>query len=197
MRQAIRSPWVRSPGPAPTRRSRRSRRSPVPARCPWPEATAAPRDETRRIPCRSGAGPAATIETDAPLLAVALSHYMEAEGITWDQLATNLGCTTESLDAVAMCRPPRKDHFSADVTSIAGKFVDAKRLLPLLRRLQIIEAFRQEDTFQAAGSRQDVGLLLAARDRDEEISAKVATDVEPIETPTVSASSDSEIGKPQ
>src|SRR5258708_7434117 len=92
------------------------------------------------------------IETDAPLLAVALHRYIEAEGLTWDQLAADLGCTKADLDAVAMCRPPRRDHFSADVTAIADQFIEVMRLLPLLRRLQVLEAFRQEDSFQTTSS---------------------------------------------
>jgi hypothetical protein len=133
------------------------------------------------------------IETDAPLLAVALHRYIEAEGLTWEQLARELGCTTDDLDAVAMCRPPRREYFSNDVRSIADRFVDPKRLLPLLRRLQVLEAFGQ-DGATAAESHEAANLLLAARDRNGDLSEAADAQRQPTDPPDNVTSPDSETG---
>ena len=81
------------------------------------------------------------IQSEAPLLAHALHHYAVAEGMTWMQLACDLGCTTDDLNQIAICGPPRAESFVADVEAIAADYVDAERLLPLLRRLQVLAVF--------------------------------------------------------
>ena len=80
------------------------------------------------------------VHAGAPLLAVPLYRYAEAEGMSWEQLAAGLGCTVEALDQVALCLPPRDEHFVSDVAAIAGEWVDPARLLPVLRRLQVLSA---------------------------------------------------------
>jgi hypothetical protein len=111
------------------------------------------------------------IEINAPLLATALNRYAKAENLRWSDLADAIGCTVDGLNAIAICRPPRPQHFVADVHEIAGDYVEPDRLLPLLRQLQLLHAFADPaagfpeliEGEQAHGT-----MLLAARDRDGE-----------------------------
>ncbi len=105
-------------------------------------------------------------QTRAPLLAAALTQYAADEGISWAELAQSLHCTSEQLDAVAMCLPPRSESFVADAAAIAEGYVDADRLLALLRRLQVLNIFRSTPLLQAADSSPQSVTLLAAQDRE-------------------------------
>jgi hypothetical protein len=107
-------------------------------------------------------------ETEAPLLATQLRRYAASEGQSWDELAHSLGGTAEALHQVALCGPPRAEHFGEDVAAIAADHVDADRLLALLRQIQVLGAFRG---FPAVSSTRHAsaghGMLLAARDKEE------------------------------
>jgi hypothetical protein len=107
-------------------------------------------------------------DTQAPLLAAPLRRYAIREGLSWEELARSLGGTTEGLDQVALCHPPRSERFVEDVAAIAAGSVEADRLLLVLRRIQVLGSFTG---FPAASMARpsDVasGLLLAARDRGE------------------------------
>ena len=109
-----------------------------------------------------------TLAPDAPLLAPQLARHMRAEGLTWTELAASLGTTSDGLNHIALCRPPRPDSFVADVEAIARDYVAPERLLNLLRQLQILEAFASH-TAEASAYDADAtgGMLLAARDRIE------------------------------
>ena len=107
-------------------------------------------------------------ETGAPLLALRLRRYAAQEGLSWEELARSLDGAAEGLDQVALCRPPRPEQFAADVAAIAAHYVDARRLLELLRRIEVLEAFATLPVSAAADLDTDVpGLLLAARAREE------------------------------
>ncbi|HZO91995.1 MAG TPA: hypothetical protein VFB38_27000 [Chthonomonadaceae bacterium] len=106
------------------------------------------------------------IETDAPLLAAILDRYSRAEGMDWAALAQSLDCTVDSLNRVALCRLPRPDRFVEDVRDIAGDYADPDRLAPLLRRLQVLDAFAAHSAVETATPAADQ-MLLAARDREE------------------------------
>ena len=109
-----------------------------------------------------------TLAPDAPLLAPQLARHIQAEGLTWPELAASLGTTSDGLNHIALCRPPRPDSFAADVEAIAGDYVAPDRLLNLLRRLQIMEAFASHAAEASAyDARATGGMLLAARDRKE------------------------------
>jgi hypothetical protein len=108
------------------------------------------------------------INTDAPLLAAPLHHYAVAEGLSWEQLAALLDCSTDVLDAVAMCRPPRADTFLTDVIAIADGQVDTTKLLNLLRRIQVLHSFQTPDPMLQIGAQPMERTLLAALDREEQ-----------------------------
>lgn len=109
------------------------------------------------------------IETTAPLLAPQLQRYADAEGMSWTELAHSLDCSVDALNQIAICRPPRADRFVADTKAIAADYVDPDLLLPLLRRLQVLEAFAGRTAPASAVPNTDANdaLLLAARDHDE------------------------------
>jgi hypothetical protein len=111
-------------------------------------------------------------EVGAPLLAPALAHYAAAEGLSWADLAAELGCPQDCLDRVACCRPPREGRFTEDADAIAEHCgVDPGCLLGLLRRLRVLDAFAHRATDASvapdATSADTSGMLLAARDREE------------------------------
>ena len=106
-------------------------------------------------------------DADAPLLSAALSRYAEAEGMDWNALAASIGCDADQLNRIAICYPPREASFVADVEAIAEGCADAGRLLPLLRRLQILQAFSLDRAAETRADYTGAGQsLLAARDRE-------------------------------
>ena len=109
-------------------------------------------------------------QDNTPLLASALHRYASAEGLSWTELSQTLGCSVDALNQIALCRPPRPDSFVADVEAIAADYLDADRLLPLLRRLQIFAAFAERTAEALPDGNAEPGraMLLAARDRAEE-----------------------------
>lgn len=121
------------------------------------------------------------IKTDAPLLASLLHHYALAESLTWEQLAQSLECTVDALNQIAICRPPRPEHFVADVEAIAADYVDPDRLLPLLRRLQVLAAFADRAA-QTQAADAESALLLAARDHEADHAAPTETGTPPAGT---------------
>lgn len=107
-------------------------------------------------------------ETEAPVLATELRRYAASEGLSWEDLARTLGATSEDLYQVALCRPPRSEHFVEDVATIAASYVDADRLLVLLRQIQVLGVLTglpAQVPRHQAGAIQ--GMLLAARDKEE------------------------------
>lgn len=126
------------------------------------------------------------VQARAPLLAVRLRQYAEAEAMSWEELAASLGCSVDALNQVALCRPPRAENFVQDVEAIAGEFVNPARLLPLLRQLQVLETLSQAPTSisasEVAVSTPAPRLFLAARRREKRTLAEQDLDAEP--TPT-------------
>ena len=107
-----------------------------------------------------------------PLLALPLSRYAQAEELTWQRLAASIGCSEDDLNRIALCSPPRQSHFVDDVQAIAESRADFDRLLPLLRRLQILDAWSAERAAEERAAYQTETptaeqMLLAARDREE------------------------------
>ncbi len=129
-----------------------------------------------------------TLQADTPLLATTLHRYAAAEGQTWAELAQALECSVDSLNQIALCRPPRRESFVEDVEEIAADYVDPDRLLLLLRKLQVFATFAEH----AAEARPDQDaipgrtMLLAARDREEEGEGETspAPEEEPSTFPT-------------
>ena len=76
------------------------------------------------------------IETNAPLLAAALSRYSDSQNLTWAELAASLGASEISLDRLACCKPPRPDRFEEDLAALAeASEIDASALRELVSKL--------------------------------------------------------------
>ncbi|SRR5579875_659638 len=98
------------------------------------------------------------------LLAGSLARYQEQEGLDDKQLAARVGCEVEGLARLALCERPRSTpYFVRDAERIADYIhVDIKRLVPVLRALEV-----RETLSGSAGAQRAVGpTLLAARDYD-------------------------------
>jgi hypothetical protein len=101
------------------------------------------------------------VRDDPFFLASVLDVYAESEAMEDDQLAAQLGCATETLVPLRLCRRPRPDppHFRQDVEVIAERFgLRADVLVTAVRRADAVLALRRG----AAGAE---GTLMAARDR--------------------------------
>jgi hypothetical protein len=101
------------------------------------------------------------LETDPFFLACPLKLYARSEGLTEEQLAVRLKCTTTALAQVRLCRAPawKGEAFHEDIERIATRFsVDANVLAEAIRRGQAI--------FQMTEAGEASPTLLAARDND-------------------------------
>ncbi|MGI8912719.1 MAG: hypothetical protein ACR2JY_02830 [Chloroflexota bacterium] len=101
------------------------------------------------------------VRDDPFFLASALMIYAESEAMDDQQLAAQLGCTTEALAPLRLCRRPRPEppQFRQDVDVIAARFgLRADVLATAVRRADAVTALRQV----AEGAQ---GTLVAARDR--------------------------------
>lgn len=106
---------------------------------------------------------------DPFFLAAALDAYARSERLDERGLARALGCAPATLTPLRLCRRPRPEPaaFRADVERIAGRFgVDAATLAQLVRRADALDGLRG-GTASGVG-RDDAGLLLAARDREDD-----------------------------
>ncbi len=124
-------------------------------------------------------------EPDTDLLAPSLQLWQEKSGLALDVLAQSLGLDAEGWNRLALCRKPREDYFAADSDTIADYLgCDAGKLLSFLRRLQVMSGFAamEEVTATTAPSSDATplvnGLLLAARDREDEIEELPGDDAE-------------------
>lgn len=103
------------------------------------------------------------VKQDPFFLGHALDEYVRSEDSDERGLATLLGCPTETLNALALCRRPRSmaPHFWADIERIAARFqVRGEALAEIVRRADALTLLRRA----AEGER---GLLMAARDREK------------------------------
>jgi hypothetical protein len=105
---------------------------------------------------------------DAPeFLACALTEYARSEQVDDTALAALLGCPTETLTHLRLCRMPRPQAplFWQDVELIAARFaVDAGVLAEVTRRGQSLFHLRSPGDCHKAES----SFLLAARDDDRQ-----------------------------
>jgi hypothetical protein len=106
---------------------------------------------------------------DAPdFLACALAEYAQSEKLCDAELAGRLGCSTDMLTHLRICRMPRvhAPEFWRDIETIAARFsLDATVLAEVVRRGQTLLQLRRAQ----GGDNETTGYLLAARDdsRDE------------------------------
>lgn len=95
-------------------------------------------------------------------LASALAAFRELRGMDDAALAGYLGCSTDTLAKVQLCRRPNVDsaEFRHEVRLIADRFAfEPVNLLRLLREVASVEAMRGRQTGQSTG------FLMAARDK--------------------------------
>lgn len=115
-------------------------------------------------------------------VASALEDYQRAHGLDDAGLAALLGCSSESLPRLALCRLPAPERFREGVEEIAAYTgADPASLAHLLRQAETARVFRGRSA--PLGGR---GLLAAARDRISEEPADyeaAATEQEPEESP--------------
>lgn len=101
-------------------------------------------------------------------IATDLAAYQERHRLDEGQLAVWLGCPTQALVDLALCRRPPGDasSFRTDVERIAGYVgVRGDRLAHLLRETDAIAALRAAPADTSAPAAR--GFLLAARDRQD------------------------------
>lgn len=109
------------------------------------------------------------VAADRFFLASALAPYARDEGLNDAGLARALGCEVAALARLRLCRRPTGEAaaFRADVARIADHFgIERGLLAQIVRRADAIAGLRAASD-DAAG-RDGRGLLLAARDRDDE-----------------------------
>jgi len=92
-----------------------------------------------------------------------LSRCCELEDISDDDIATELGCTPDTLHWIYLCRAPSQAHFSDDIGLIAQRFgLEPTRLAALIRRVDAVAALAAP-----CHDASDTVLLMAARDRED------------------------------
>jgi hypothetical protein len=97
--------------------------------------------------------------TNPAFLGSVLARYQQIEGLDPEGIARYLRVSAHRLDALALCRLPRPNHFAEGIDSIATRFdVDPLALARMLREVAAIEALSGDTTGE---------WLQAARDVDE------------------------------
>jgi hypothetical protein len=93
-----------------------------------------------------------------------LEEYCASEGVTRQHLAALLGCSSESLAWLSLCRRPGPEQFAEDVNKIAERFqIEPAKLAQIVRRVDAVAVLRRPRDVEEGDP-----VLLAARDRDEE-----------------------------
>jgi len=91
-----------------------------------------------------------------------INHFVESEEMAWDDLAQELGTSTDSLVLLCLCRTPRSDHFLEDLRVVCQRTGAKEEVVArIIRQEQAIMHWR-EKTLSAP-----TGWLLAASDREE------------------------------
>jgi hypothetical protein len=104
------------------------------------------------------------VEDDPYFLAHPLASYAQSEGLSDYDLAKRLGCEVDQLSRIRLCRRPRSEPalFQDDIASVATAFnISQDILLQAVRRADALTAFR-------VAAVRDAGLLMAARDREDD-----------------------------
>lgn len=106
------------------------------------------------------------VENDQLFLASALDDYAHTEELDDQGLAERLGCPIKTLVYLRLClRPdPKPDIFRREMDRIASRFgADAAVIAEAIRRSDALSVMRSK-----AGSVEEGGMLMAARDRRKE-----------------------------
>lgn len=112
------------------------------------------------------------VANDPSFLAFALNEYGRAHDLSDAALAERLGCPSERLPAIQLCRMPRADpaRFQADVDRIADVFrIDGDVVAEAARLAEVLVAMRRlHERGAQVLAEEKGGYLMAARDRPEE-----------------------------
>jgi hypothetical protein len=104
---------------------------------------------------------ASRVESDPFFLGCLLKGYARSEELDDTALAASLGCNSETLTMLRLCRTPDLDRFNEDINQIVARFgVDRDVLTLAVRRGQAIVAMARQPMGETGG------MLLAARDDD-------------------------------
>lgn len=106
------------------------------------------------------------VEDDELFLASALADYARTENLDDQGLAERLGCPVKTLASLRLCLRPDSDPavFRREIDRIASRFeADAAVIAEAIRRSDALRVMRSK-----AGSVEQGGLLMAARDRRKE-----------------------------
>ncbi len=93
-----------------------------------------------------------------------LAHRLE--NLSPEDIATELGCSLEVLDQLALCRRPDKERFAEHLGIIAERLGVAP--LALARFIRRMDNLEKDAHPSAPAGDMPLGTLLAARDRSEE-----------------------------
>lgn len=100
-------------------------------------------------------------ESDPFFLGCLLKGYARSEELDDAALVAALGCNSETLTMLRICRTPDLDRFNEDIDRIVARFgVDRDVLTLAVRRGQAIVAMTRKPVCETGG------MLLAARDND-------------------------------
>ena len=126
------------------------------------------------------------VRGDPFFLAAVLDAYARSEGLDEVGLAALLACPVATLAPLGLCRRPRPEPplFRRDVERIAARFgVRADALAEVVRRADALAALRRIAAGDAADA-DERGLLMAARDREEDGAEEQEQPDEPGEEPS-------------
>ncbi|MEW8143901.1 MAG: hypothetical protein AB2777_20500 [Candidatus Thiodiazotropha endolucinida] len=117
-------------------------------------------------------------ENQDGFLGTVLNAVAAANKCTTAEVAIRIGCSSENIPRLALCKIPRGEeavHFSADILQIS-EFVgcDAGQLANLVREFQAITAMRR---YAPEDSHHDT-MLMAARDNKKAIHEEDGEDSE-------------------
>ena len=102
----------------------------------------------------------------AGFFAFELDRYRE---FTHVDPAAEFGLAPASLASLGICRLPRRDHYTDDLTAIASRVgVPATSVANFLRTLDAVIALASRGTAAATSISGSAGMLAAARDHAEE-----------------------------
>jgi hypothetical protein len=124
------------------------------------------------------------LETDPRFMAYALAQYRLQEGIEVEEIAQSLGMMPEMMARLAVCLRPdaSSPQFAEQVREIADyTLADEGRMANLLRQVSSLEKLGRLPQSPAAADAEESallmpGLLVVARDRDDEEEAQTAPD---------------------
>lgn len=111
------------------------------------------------------------IENDF-FLAGILYEYQQANHLNDEALAQFLGCNSNDIPRLALCRRPSayQEAFLSDLEHLSQHFhLNVNRLATVIRQVGALRVWREHHTF-AKDLNNSQGLLQAARDRDDDRS---------------------------